>query len=518
MKNASVIAVLLFLLSFKPLFAGVADGIDVRQVQTQLTRLCFNAGPIDSLWGKKTENAARQFLKQQGKSFTGTFTQDDANTLWGVLNSREHQASFSPTGVKLCSINKVTRNNVEMRNKSSKIHYFDNGCCEIPDNTEWQPNDATLEYYYKKTANIRHQMFKIDGSTNPRQFIKKIEQHPFIEREMAKKTILSYLYYDDGKIIYDALPPFGRFEFKFDNSSYFPSHSMGKSITSYLVGHAICQGYISSVDEPIHDWPLMENTLYYGQPLIKLLNMQAGDTHVIKKYSGNFTQTRRNIHGNAPLLVAVQNPQELMNTKPKANAKYAYSNLTADVIFNYVMHRVGSDFEKFIKSFYQIKVGTEHPVYLWMNPLVRRTSASRLTDLTNQGAGQYGISATRYDLLRIAITMMEDWQSDTCEGQYLKQLKKRSVSKNNKRERWDGSDRRYGNAEFGRLTRRYSGQFHSEVVGLENRDVFVMNGANGQQIVIDFENSRVVAIAAVKSHDYNTYRLGYQPIKFGRIR
>jgi len=494
----------------KPLFAQVQDGVDIRKVQRVLTTLCYKPGPIDGLWGKRTANAVANFLADEKKDYDGNLDKSEAEFIFtraAVINGlgKSEKCKSATSAEKNAS-------------KTQKIHFFDNGCCEIPDSTEWQPNDATLEYYYKKTANIRHQMFKINGSTNPRQFIKKIEQHPFIEREMATKTILSYLYYDDGTIVYDALPPSDRFEFKFDNSSYFPSHSMGKSITSYLVGHAICQGYISSVDEPIHDWPLMENTLYYGQPLIKLLNMQAGDTHVIKKYSGNFTQTRRNIHGNAPLLVAVQNPQELMNTKPKANAKYAYSNLTADVIFNYVMHRVGNDFEKFIKLFYQNKVGTEHPVYLWMNPLVRRSSASQLTDLTNQGAGQYGISATRYDLLRIAVTMMEDWQSDTCEGQYLKQLKKRSVSKNNKRERWDGSDRRYGNAEFGRLTRRYSGQFHSQVVGLENRDVFVMNGANGQQIAIDFENSRIVAIAAVKSHDYNTYRLGYQPIKFGRIR
>ena len=520
MRNFFFTVILIPLLAVKPLHAGVAKDVDVKRVQTSLTKLCLNPGPIDGLWGRKTENAAKQFLKDQKKTFSGTFTKDDENTLWGVLNSREIQASFGTGSVTLCEVNQSgeVASKKNKPSKEKKIHFFDNGCCEIPDSIAWQPNDATLEYYYKKTANLRHQMLKINGARNPRQFTKKIEKHPFIEREMATKTILSYLYYDDGMIVYDALPPSDRFGIKFDNVSYFPSHSMGKSITSYLVGHAICQGYISSVDEPIDDWPLMKNTLYYGQPLIKLLNMQAGDTHVIKKYSGKFTKTGRSIHGNAPLLVAVQNPQELKNTKPKAGAKYAYSNLTADVIFNYLMHRVGNDFDKFIHDFYQNKVGIEHPVYLWMNPLFRRTSASRFKDLTNQGAGQYGVSATRYDFLRIAVAILEDWQSNTCEGKYLRQLNKRSVSKGNKRERWDGSDRRYGNAEFGRLTRRYSGQFHSQVVGLEKRDVFVMNGANGQQIAIDFENSRIVAIAAVKSHDYDTRRLGYQPIKFGRIR
>ena len=122
-----------------------------------------------------------------------------------------------------------------------------------------------------------------------------------------------------------------------DNSSYFSSHSMGKSITSYLIGHAICQGYIESIDEPIHDWPLMESTLYYNQPLINLLNMKAGDTHSYeRKNDGRFIKTNRNIHGNAPLLKAVKNPLELKDTVAKRNAGYAYSNLTTDVLFSYL--------------------------------------------------------------------------------------------------------------------------------------------------------------------------------------
>ena len=513
MKKPLITATLLLLLSLKPLFAGVAKGVDVREVQTLLTKLCLNAGPIDGLWGKKTEKAAKEFLASRSKEYSGTFEKKHAVALRRTVNSKAHQDTFGHAAPQLCQIK--TKENVN----PNKIYDLGH-CCEIPDSIEWQPNDATLEYYYKQTAATRHKMFKINGSSNPKTFSKKVEKHPFIEREMATKTILSYLYYDDGTIVYDALPPSERFKFKFDNKSYFPSHSMGKSITSYLVGHAICQGYISSIDEPIHDWPLMEKTLYYGQPLIKLLNMQAGDTHVIRKGSGKFTKSGRDIHGNAPLLVAAKNPLELLDTKPQANAKYSYSNLTTDIIFNYMMHRVGKNFESFIRSFYQTKVGIENPVYLWMNPLVRRSHASKMMDLIQQGAGQYGISATRYDFLRIAVAMMSDWQNNTCEGKYLKEIHNRSVPKSeiDYGRRWDGKDRRYGNADFGRLTSRYSGQFHSKIVGLENHDILVMNGYNGQQIVIDFENTRIVAIAAVKSNEYNTYRLGFQPIKFGRIR
>lgn len=448
-------------------------------------------------------------LSQACATFIFAIILSGCNTTTDPSHEPEKQSSIDENEIKV------------KQNQSEKIHLFDRGCCEIPDNIDWQPNDATLEYYYRQTASLRlntAQMYKVSPSSKPRKFKKELETHKVIDREMAKATILSYLYYDDGIVVYDALPPEDRFEYKFNNRSYFPSHSMGKSITSYLVGHAICQGYIPSVDAPIQDWPLMENTLYYGQPLINLLNMTSGDTHVIKKYDGNFIKTGRNIHGNAPLLKAARNSLELKDTTAKGGKRYAYSNLTADIIFNFMMHQIGTDFERFIKNFYQNKVKIEHPVYLWMNPLMDHSWSPTMKERIKQGAGQYGISATRYDFLRIAKVMMDDWQNDTCEGNYLKDIYKRSISKNNKDERWDSSDRRYGKANFGGLTRRYGGQFHLGVVGLRGRNLLHMNGYNGQQIVIDMDESRIIVIGAAKAKDYDTYKLGFEPIKYGRIR
>ena len=56
---------------------------------------------------------------------------------------------------------------------------------------------------------------------------------------------------------------------------------MGKSLVSYVTGHAICEGYISSVDEKLTGWDIIENTLFDNQVLIDLLNMQAGDQNYV---------------------------------------------------------------------------------------------------------------------------------------------------------------------------------------------------------------------------------------------
>jgi len=410
------------------------------------------------------------------------------------------------------------------KSKFDEITIFGSpGDTEIPDNIKWQPNDVTISYFYKQNDTIRlhaDRGYKVNPSNSPVEFIKKIEQHKVIDREMATKTAFSYLYYEDGLVIYDAMPPDGRFSMVLDNSSYFSSHSMGKSITSYIIGHAICEGYIASIDAPIADWPLMENTLYYGQPLIKLLNMTAGDTDVIKRNEGNFIKTGRNIHGGAAaggLSAFVKNPRELADTKPISAPQFSYSNLTADVLFNYMMHRVGLDFDSFITNFYQNKVRIKHPIYLDMNPLEGRQKFPSTEDRIKQGVGRYGVSATRYDYLRIAKAMVDDWQNNTCEGEYLKSIYDRRVSANRRVETWNKRGY-WGKVSFGRVSTKYGGQFWTDAAGLIGRNILMMNGANGQTIAMDMDKSRIVVISAGKANHVNEKKLAYEPIKYGRIR
>ena len=77
MKKLLITAILLLLLSLKPLFAGVDKGIDVSEVQKMLTDLCFNVGPIDGKWGAKTEKAAEKFLF----NYSGQFGKNELNAL-----------------------------------------------------------------------------------------------------------------------------------------------------------------------------------------------------------------------------------------------------------------------------------------------------------------------------------------------------------------------------------------------------------------------------------------------------
>ena len=67
----------------------------------------------------------------------------------------------------------------------------------------------------------------------------------------------------------------------FNDETKFRSNSMGKSLPSYILGHAICEGYIDSLDSTISDWSLVKNTLYENQKLIDILNMTTGDQEYV---------------------------------------------------------------------------------------------------------------------------------------------------------------------------------------------------------------------------------------------
>ena len=92
--------------------------------------------------------------------------------------------------------------------------------------------------------------------------------------------MISYLLFEDNKIKIDEenLPNYIK-----SNNGIMPSHSVGKSLVSYVLGHAICEGYIDSINITLDDWSVLDGTLYKGQKLIDILNMRAGDQKLLEK-------------------------------------------------------------------------------------------------------------------------------------------------------------------------------------------------------------------------------------------
>lgn len=374
-----------------------------------------------------------------------------------------------------------------------------------PYNSSEIPNDANpdykiLKHYLKKYIKDRQDRkgykFKVKASKNFKKFNFNLKKDDFVNKQLNETAMLSYLMYENGNITVDEITPKERFGKIFKNKTQYISNSVGKSLISYIAGHAICKGYISGINHRLNDWSVLENTLFYDQPIINLLNMSSG--------SQNYAHTVYGLLGSDRWVnsVSVQSimKKELKNSEI-ARLRYNYSNLDTNIVASYVLYKMGhKEFKNLLNEILVDKAGIEHDLWLF-----KQVPSSKLATLT------YSYYASRYDYLRIAVAMLEDWNNNTCEGQYLKSLFENRIKKIDPSDptAWTFvslSDDGWGS------TSTYGGQFHMDITEMEDRPIFVMDGYGGQSHNIDFENNKIISIMAIH-RDYDWMKLVHQKLK-----
>ena len=381
-----------------------------------------------------------------------------------------------------------------------KIKFYDNW---IPEESE-NPNFGTylFQLYNWTYSPFRDKpivdVYEVKPSSKPYKFKSSLQEDKYIDKQLNKTGLISYLRFEDNKITVDKFTPKDRFGKFINKDTKLRSMSVGKTMVSYVAGHAICGGYINSINSRLNDWPLVENTLYYDQKLIDLLNMKAGDRNYlqsstlrIKDISFDDISHRRNIEKYMSLF---------KNTKKIKNAPFNYSQMATELILNYVLFKTGDDFEKILEKTFKEKAKIKDSVIFWK---VKNSSKEK-------GNANNMFYATRYDYLRIAKAMLDDWQNDTCVGKYLKTIWENRVDKENDKRAKEGKRVQW------RFASGYGGQFQTHYKGIsKKRPVMGMHGRGGQQIVIDFERSRIVVTNAIYE-DYNYKKIVYDPIKKGK--
>ena len=339
----------------------------------------------------------------------------------------------------------------------------------------------------------------IKGSENHYKFQSNLRKDKDVLKEFKnnKNTgIISYLLFEDDKIVIDEsdIPTSVQGDKIIDG--LLPSHSMGKSLVSYVTGHAICEGYIDSVNVKLNDWPLIKDTLYEDAILLDLLNMKGGDQKWVgerrnvgsdNRIKGSKKEENVNVIG----LVKVMN--KYLRGTEKSKLIYNYSALTTNVIMNYVKHKAGDNWDKLLH-----KVFNEH---VKVKNNVQFQKSRRYGDFVS---ARYSFYADRYDYLRIAKTMMEDWHNDTCAGKYLKTIYENRIKK---------KDNVKHSTDVGLYTKSYGGQIHFDIFGIKKeRKILGLSGFAGQNILIDLDNKRIIVVNSLY-RNYNWKKIVYSAIK-----
>ena len=373
------------------------------------------------------------------------------------------------------------------------------------------PNLETLQYYFYRDlfASIptEYNRYFVTPSQNTYEFKFDKLENKFVKKQLKTKGILSYLYFEDGKIIIDEVSPKERLGKLFNDETKFRSNSMGKSLPSYILGHAICEGYIDSLDSTISDWSLVKNTLYENQKLIDILNMTTGDQKYVYD-SHMLINGRVNREG----YTNVDNPNiesimkvSFQDTQPDKKRIYNYNVVNTSLIFNYILFKTGdANFQKLLNKVFQEKVKIKNLVSFYKND-----------GPSSSGNAHNMFYATRFDYLRIAKAIMDDYQNNTCVGKYLKEIYDRRIPKDVNM----SGDGKRGEPQFNR-TYSYGGQFHLDYPGIRDKIVFGLGGYGGKAILIDVEDSRIVVVNTIHfNHDrykYNVKKLLINPIKYGK--
>jgi hypothetical protein len=258
--------------------------------------------------------------------------------------------------------------------------------------------------------------------------------------------------------------------------------SLGKSLGGYLMGHAICKGYINSLSSSLADWPIVKGTLLETATVQDVINASTGDQKYIKD---NYLSSGREV---GDLTITNIAKTELANTKP-AKKRFKYSQFSPNVALNYISFKTGHKFSSFINNVLKDHVGL----------------AARLefngTGIESEGVIQSNFKATRYDTLRIGIAILNDWNSDTCIGNYLKDVYANRVIKGYKQ--GDG------------YSKSYAGFFHTNYPGISDT-VMGMDGYGGIGLLINFDDNRIVYTHAVH-RNYNYKSLVMKAVDKGKF-
>ena len=363
---------------------------------------------------------------------------------------------------------------------------------------------SQADHQYEEYSFHAFHKYETKGSDNYYQFNSDLIQDDDVKKEIDnnKKTgLISYLLFENDQIKIDEQD----IPIKIQNwGSLLPSHSVGKSLVSYVTGYAICEGYIDNINVTLDNWSTVKGTLYEGQKLIDLLNMQAGDQKIIgeKKFNSDNKIKNTKFNVNVYPLQHVMNKEILQNTK-KSKAVYNYNALATNTIMNYTIYKVGDDYQKLLNKIFQEDAKINDSVYF--SKTLRRKS------FANEDKGEFGrysFYATRYDYLRIAKSIMDHWNNDTCVGKYLKTIYEQRINKNKKSYNGD----RNGQFSVSQYTKKYGGQFHFDIIGLAKKKILGMDGFGGQQVIVDFDSGRIIVVHSLDRH-YNWKKIVHKKLK-----
>ena len=281
-----------------------------------------------------------------------------------------------------------------------------------------------------------------------------------IDKNIKNKSLLSVIYFDGKDIVVNKKTE----KIKDDTKLY--SFSISKSFVSYILGEAICNGHIKSLEDKISVYvPETKGTVYENSTLKELINMSAGDTKFSSRKPGSANLPYASKVGTKK--TTVKDYLNLSTGVKLSEKEFNYNNLLTDLVARAIDTSVPGGLKKSYESLAN-KSGTGSEMYF-------------LTDDNGWPLLHGWFYATREDFLRLAIQVSQDWNSKSCVGNYLNKIENMKI------------DTEQDKSE-------YSGYFWYDQE-IKSRHV-QMRGHGGQRIHIDLEKGSILIYHSI-TKDYD---------------
>jgi len=290
-----------------------------------------------------------------------------------------------------------------------------------------------------------------------------------ISNIMDQSDLLSVLFYDGNSITVNELS-----RLKLGPLEKMYSMSISKSYVGYLLGHAICDGFIKTLDDSIEQYvPETSGTIYEGVSLQNMINMTAGDVDHWERGSG---QNNMVVYAN-PILRGKKTIKDMLEesrgVSPDGKPNFYYSNIIPDIVARAVHLKSPSG----LKDYFYNKIA---------NNSENSSEMIYLKDKNDWGIHFAFLYATRGDYLKFAKLIAQDWKSNSCIGSYLKKLYENRVPTGKPQN---------GSHNF----QSYGGFFWMDKSNFDFPH-FVMNGHGGQRVIINFNTGAILSMHAIRGN------------------
>ena len=202
-----------------------------------------------------------------------------------------------------------------------------------------------------------------------------------VDEYLKQESVAGLLVIKDGKIIYE------RYGLGNDKDSLWISFSVAKSVTSMLVGAAIKDGYIESVDEKVTDYlPRLKNSAYDQSTIRNIMQMSSG-----VQWNEDYADPKSDVNS---AVWDGRGLNEYLRNKPRDTAPgdvFNYNTAETNLVGNLLRSAIGNNLSTYLTEKIWQPFGMESDAN-WM--------------LTLPGGGEWGgccINATLRDYARIGM-------------------------------------------------------------------------------------------------------------------